>query len=123
VSLAGGVLIKENHIAAAGGISRAIKGAKQVAPHGLKIETEVRSLKELAEALDAGVDGVLLDNFSPIDVKRAVQKISGRIFIEVSGGLDAKNIGDYAIPGVDVLSSGSLTHSVTATDLSLLIND
>ncbi|MGK5085535.1 nicotinate-nucleotide diphosphorylase (carboxylating), partial [Bdellovibrionota bacterium FG-1] len=75
VSLAGGVLIKENHIAAAGGILKAVEGARAVAPHGLKIEIEVRSLKELAKALKAHADGVLLDNFSPDQVREALQMI------------------------------------------------
>jgi nicotinate-nucleotide pyrophosphorylase (carboxylating) len=124
LSLSGGVLIKENHIAAAGGIARAIEGAREVAPHGLKIECEVRNLGELSRALTAGADGVLLDNFKVKEVKDALKLIAGRPkapVIEVSGGLNEDNIASYAIPGVDVLSVGSLTHSVTAVDLSLLV--
>jgi nicotinate-nucleotide pyrophosphorylase (carboxylating) len=124
VSLSGGVLIKENHIAAAGGIAKAVEGARRVAPHGLKIETEVRNLDELAQALAARADGVLLDNFTPTQVKSAIklcQKETRDIVIEASGGLDEHNIAKYALPGVHVLSVGSLTHSVKITDLSLLI--
>ncbi len=124
VSLSGGVLIKENHIAAAGGILQAVKGARETAPHGLKIEIEVRSLEELKRALSARVDGVLLDNFTPDQVKKALDRISAakhQVFVEVSGGLSRENIADYVIPGVDVLSSGSITHSVRAVDLSLLV--
>ncbi|MBL7716900.1 MAG: carboxylating nicotinate-nucleotide diphosphorylase [Bdellovibrionales bacterium] len=126
VSLSGGVLIKENHIAAAGGIAKAIRGCRLVSPHGLKIEVEVRNLAELDQAIESHADAVLLDNFTPDLVKSAVKKIekSGqKIIVEVSGGISLSNIGDYALPGVHVISSGSLTHSVKAIDLSLLVDD
>lgn len=125
ISLSGGVLIKENHIAAAGGIAKAVEGARESAPHGLKIEIEVRDLSELSQALSAGADGVLLDNFTPKQVKDALKQIGRcpvRPVVEVSGGLGEKNIASYAIEGVDVLSVGSLTLSVTAVDLSLLVD-
>ncbi len=118
-SLASGVLIKENHVVAAGGIARAIAGSRMVAPHGLKIECEVRNLKELRAALKAEVDGVLLDNFTPSEVRKALQW-KGRAFFEVSGGINRLNVGMYAIQGVDVLSVGGLTHSPRSLDLSLL---
>ncbi len=124
VSLAGGVLIKENHIAAAGSIRKAIEGSRSVAPHGLKILCEVRSEKELRAAVDAGADGVLLDNFSPEQVRAAmgyVHALPVKPVIEVSGGITEKTIAAYAQPGVDVISVGSITHSVTSLDLSLLI--
>ena len=124
MSLSGGVLIKENHIAAAGSIAKAIEGARKVAPHGLKIECEVRNLAELTQALEARADGVLLDNFKVKGVRDALKLIAKQAtapVLEVSGGLDKENIGSYAIAGVDVLSVGSLTHSVTAVDLSLLV--
>ncbi len=127
VSLSGGVLIKENHVAAAGGIAEAIAGARAVAPHLLKVEIEVRNDAELSQALDAGADGVLLDNFSSEQVRKAVQKVESfarggrRPFVEVSGGLSEDTIASYAIVGVDVLSVGSLTHSVKQVDLSLLV--
>ncbi len=124
VSLAGGVLIKENHIAAAGSILKAVEGVRALAPHGLKIEVEVRNQSELQQAVDAHAEGILLDNFSPEQVLSSVKflkKVKNRPFIEVSGGLTESNISSYAIPGVDVLSVGGLTHSVQAVDLSLLI--
>lgn len=124
VSLSGGVLIKENHIAAAGSVVRAITGAREVAPHGLNIQVEVTNLKELVQALEASADGVLLDNFKPAQVVAALAEIehSGRtVFVEISGGLTVENIGEYVLEGVHVLSSGGLTHSVRALDLSLLL--
>lgn len=124
VSLSGGVLIKENHIAAAGGISKAVAAVQKVAPHGLKIEVEVRSIEELQQAIQAKAEGVLLDNFTPKKVAQALQFLTAeksQLFVEVSGGLNETNIADYAIPGVHVLSVGGLTHSVQSVDLSLLI--
>lgn len=124
VNLSSGVLIKENHVAAAGGIARAIEGARAVAPHGLRIEIEVRDLMELAEALSARAEIVLLDNFAPAQVRSALKKADSapqRPIIEVSGGLDEDSIASYALPGVDILSIGSLTHSVRSSDLSLLV--
>jgi nicotinate-nucleotide pyrophosphorylase (carboxylating) len=125
VSLSGGILIKENHIVAAGSLLKAIQGVRAIAPHGLKIEIEVRSEKELKDALTGKAEGVLLDNFSPSQIRSAlkiINKTSQNIFVEVSGGLTEKNIADYAIQGVDVLSVGALTHSVKAVDLSLLVD-
>ncbi len=124
VSLSGGILIKENHIVAAGGLPHAIDGVRKMAPHGLKIEIEVRSESELKEALSAQVDGVLLDNFTPEQVRSALkilEKQLRRPFVEVSGGLTEGNVSSYALEGVDILSTGSLTHSVQAIDLSLLV--
>lgn len=124
VNLAGGVLIKENHIAAVGGLSKAVALAREVAPHGLKIEVEVQTMKELEQAISAQADGVLLDNFSPTEVRAAlslVKKASFKPFIEVSGGLTEATIADYALPGVQVLSVGALTHSVIACDLTWLV--
>ncbi|MFL5813885.1 MAG: carboxylating nicotinate-nucleotide diphosphorylase [Bdellovibrionia bacterium] len=124
VSLSGGVLIKENHIAAAGGVVRAVEGVRAVAPHGLLIEIEVTNMRELEQAIAAEAGGVLLDNFSPDEIRKALNVIESslhRPLVEVSGGINEDNIGDYAIEGVNILSSGSLTHSVKAIDLSLLI--
>ena len=124
VSLSGGALIKENHIAAAGGVALAIEGVRGVAPHGLKIEVEVRNLKELQEAVNAQAEVVMLDNFSPDQVKDALkllQKSASSVLVEVSGGLTQENIEFYALPGVHVLSVGALTHSVRSVDLSFLI--
>jgi nicotinate-nucleotide pyrophosphorylase (carboxylating) len=124
VSLSGGVLIKENHIAAAGGVARAVEGVRAVAPHGLLIEIEVTNMRELEQAIAAEAGGVLLDNFSPDEIRKALDVIESslhRPLVEVSGGINEDNIGDYAIEGVNILSSGSMTHSVKAIDLSLLI--
>jgi len=125
VSLSGGVLIKENHIAAAGGIAPAVRGARSAAPHGLKIEIEVTSLDELQQAIAAGADGVLLDNFTPEQVTQALSQIQAAgspLFVEVSGGITLQNLPRYVQPGVQVISAGSLTHTVKALDLSLLIH-
>jgi nicotinate-nucleotide pyrophosphorylase (carboxylating) len=124
VSLSGGVLIKENHIATAGGIRAAIRGVRAVAPHLLKIEVEVRNLKELREALAENADAIMLDNFSPKAVREALEivKASGMDpVIECSGGISEETVSEYVIPGVHVLSVGGLTHSVKALDLSLLV--
>lgn len=125
VSLSGGVLIKENHIAAAGGVGKAVAGARAVAPHGLRVEIEVTNLAELEEAVGAGADIVMLDNFTPREAEKAMkvlQKLgAGSVIVEVSGGISLESIGSYVIPGVHIISSGSLTHSVKALDLSLLV--
>ncbi len=124
VSLSGGVLIKENHIAAAGSVVRAIEGARAVAPHGLLIEIEVTNMRELSQAVAAEAGAVLLDNFSPDEIREALSMIESslhRPLVEVSGGISEDNVDQYAIEGVNILSSGSLTHSVKAIDLSLLV--
>jgi nicotinate-nucleotide pyrophosphorylase (carboxylating) len=125
VSLSGGVLIKENHIAAAGGIAPAISGVRAIAPHGLKIEVEVRSLDELKQAIQAEADGVLLDNFSPDEVKLALHELQGkapRPWVEISGGIHESTIRSYAMDGVQVISVGALTHSSKSVDLSFLVD-
>ncbi|MCM0605186.1 MAG: carboxylating nicotinate-nucleotide diphosphorylase [Xanthomonadaceae bacterium] len=123
LGLSSGVLIKENHISAYGGIKAAIENAKQWAPHGLKIEIEVKDQKELELAYACGAEIVLLDNFTPDQVRKAIEwksKQAPKLVFEVSGGINVSNIRSYCIAGVDVISSGSLTHSVTALDLSLV---
>lgn len=126
VSLAGGVLIKENHIAAAGGLHQAVQGVRQVAPHGLRIEVEVRNLFELSQALDSLVDSVLLDNFTPELVTQALKRIQAHthtgVIVEVSGGITEDNLKGYLQEGVHVISVGSLTHTVQPLDLSLLVH-
>ncbi len=123
VNLSGGVLIKENHILAAGGISKAVRGVREVAPHGLKIEVEVRNEKELKEALGEKADIIMLDNFKPTEVKSALKVVEAAEYsplIECSGGISENTIASYTLPGVHILSVGGLTHSVDALDLSLL---
>jgi nicotinate-nucleotide pyrophosphorylase (carboxylating) len=122
--LSGGVLIKENHVASAGGIAQAIQGVRGVAPHLHKIEIEVRDLSELDQALAQKAEVIMLDNFSPTEVVEALRHISKAGFtplIECSGGISENTITDYALPGVHALSIGGLTHSVKALDLSLLV--
>jgi len=124
-SLSGGVLLKENHIALAGSVGAAIQAAREVAPHLLKVGVEVRDLKELGEALSAGAEAILLDNFTPDEIRKAVEKVrsSGvRTVLEASGGITPENAADFAVDGLDVISSGALTHSVRALDLSLLVS-
>jgi nicotinate-nucleotide pyrophosphorylase (carboxylating) len=114
-----GILIKDNHIAAAGGITEAVRRARAGAPHGLTIEVEVTDFDELDDALAAGADAVLLDNMSPERVAEAVTRAGGKVILEVSGGVNLSNVGAYAATGVDLISVGALTHSARAIDLSL----
>lgn len=116
------VLIKDNHIKAAGGISPAIQAAKEKLSHALKIEVEVESLEQLREAIAAGADIIMLDNMSLDTMKEAVQLAKGKALLEASGnvGLEGeRNIRAIAETGVDIISVGALTHSVTAMDISL----
>ena len=120
--LGSGVLIKDNHVAVAGGVGSAVRRTRGKIPHGLKIEVEVDSLAQLDEALDAGADIILLDNFSPVDIEKAVEKAGARKpkpLLEVSGGVTLENIARLARTGVDIASSGALTHSARAVDLAL----
>ena len=114
-----GILIKDNHVAAAGGIQQAIERARVACGHMVKIEAEVDNLAQVTEALDAGVDAVLLDNMTPDQVRDAVRLIDGRIATEASGGLRPDTIRDYAAAGVDIVSLGWLTHSVPGLDFGL----
>jgi nicotinate-nucleotide pyrophosphorylase (carboxylating) len=114
-----GVLIKDNHIAAAGGIGPAVTRVRESIPHTLKIEVEVKSAAELEEALAAGVDAVMLDNMSLADMAGAVTRVAGRIPLEASGNMTLARIKEVAVTGVDLISVGALTHSVTAADISL----
>lgn len=120
-SLGEHVLIKDNHIAAAGSLTRAVQLARREAPHVAKIEVEAKTLAEVKEALRAEADVILLDNMSPQMVRGAVSLIAGNATIEVSGGVRYETLGDYAVPGVDVISVGALTHSAVAVDLSLTL--
>ncbi len=115
------VLLKENHIALAGGIGPAVARAKERVGHMVKIEVEVESLHQVEEALAAGVDAILLDNMSLDEMRRAVEMIAGRAIVEASGGITPERVAEVASCGVDVISLGSLTHSARALDLSLLI--
>ncbi|TSK08854.1 MAG: carboxylating nicotinate-nucleotide diphosphorylase [Geobacter sp.] len=118
-----GVLIKENHIAAAGGIAEAVRAARAYIPHTLKIEVETETLDEVQQALDAGADIIMLDNMSLDQMTEAVQLIDKRALVEASGGVNLKTIRSIALTGVDIISVGALTHSVRATDISMLMED
>lgn len=120
-SLGEHVLIKDNHIAAAGSLARAVELCRAAAPHAAKIEVEATTLAQVREACRAGAGVILLDNMSPSQVRAAVAVIGGRATVEVSGGVRYATLRDYALPGVDVISIGALTHSAPAVDLSLTI--
>jgi len=116
------VLIKDNHIKAAGGITPAVEAAKRNISHAVKIEVEVESIRELMEAIDAGSDIVMLDNMTPDMMKEAVSIAKGRVLLEASGNMALqgdRNVGTVAETGVDIISVGALTNSVDALDISL----
>ncbi|NLB77423.1 MAG: carboxylating nicotinate-nucleotide diphosphorylase [Clostridiaceae bacterium] len=117
--LSDGVMIKDNHIKASGGITAAVKKARAQIPHTIKIEVETESLEQVTEALSAGADIIMLDNMKPEDMKKAVEYINKRALTEASGNITADNLAVVAKTGVDLISSGSLTHSVRAADISL----
>jgi nicotinate-nucleotide pyrophosphorylase (carboxylating) len=120
-SLGEHVLIKDNHIAAAGSLTKAVKLARAAAPHSAKIEVEAKTLAEVREALRAGAEVILLDNMTPKQVREAVGLIGGGAIVEVSGGVRYETLRDYTVDGVDVISVGALTHSAPAADLNLTI--
>lgn len=116
------ILIKDNHIDFAGSASKAIINAKEYLKQkgkNLKIECEARSMKEIQEILDQGVDRILIDNFSPENTIEAVKLINGRAETESSGGITLANIRDYALAGTDYISVGALTHQIKSLDMSL----
>jgi nicotinate-nucleotide pyrophosphorylase (carboxylating) len=119
-SLADGVLIKENHIAAAGGLTAAVRRAKERVPHTLRIEVETRDLDEVAEALAVGAEIILLDNMDNDTLQQAVRLVDGRAQTEASGGVNLETVRAIAETGVDFISVGALTHSVRAVDISML---
>ena len=118
-NLSDGVLLKDNHIGAAGGVAAAVKAAKAYAPFVRKIEIEVETLEQLKEALDAGADIVMLDNMSPENMAEAVAMTKGRAETECSGNVTKENIARLTNLGVDYISSGALTHSAPILDVSL----
>lgn len=117
--LASGILIKDNHIAAAGSVEQAVARARAAASHLSRVEVEVSTEAALDEALRAGADVVLLDNVDPAMARRLVERTAGRALIEVSGGVTLETVRSYAEAGVDLVSVGALTHSPRAADLSL----
>jgi nicotinate-nucleotide pyrophosphorylase (carboxylating) len=120
-SLGEHVLIKDNHIAAAGSLAQAVKRARAAAPHLARIEVEAKTTAEVREALRAAADVILLDNMTPAQVQAAVTLIAGAAVVEVSGGVRFETLREYALPGVNVISVGALTHSAPAADLSLTL--
>lgn len=118
-NLSDGILLKDNHIGAAGGVANAIKMAKKYASFVRKIEVEVENLEMVSEAVEAGADIIMLDNMSIEDMKAAVKLIAGRALTECSGNITQHNIADILDTGVDFVSSGALTHSAPILDLSL----
>ena len=121
ISLADSVMIKDNHIAAAGSIAAAVQKIKAAIGHTPKIEVETTNLEEVKEALAAGADIIMLDNMTPAQISVCKAEIDGRAIVEVSGGVNAQNLEEYCKARPDVISMGALTHSVPAKDLSLKI--
>ncbi len=115
------VMIKENHIAVAGGITQAVQAARAYLGHMHKIQVEVETLAQVEEAVAAGADAILLDNMDLETMAEAVRLVAGRAIVEASGGIRPENVADVARTGVDVISLGWLTHSAPALDLSLLV--
>jgi nicotinate-nucleotide pyrophosphorylase (carboxylating) len=116
-----GVMIKDNHIVAAGSIAAAVDMQRRRLPHTLKIEVETKNMTEVAEALNCGVDIIMLDNMTTDEMKKAVAFVDGRAMIEASGNVSLQNVAEIAATGVDLISVGELTHSVRAADISLKI--
>ncbi len=116
-----GVLIKENHIAAAGSVKHSIERAKKIAPHTMRIEIECETLAQVEEALKAGAEAILLDNMSVDQLKQARQIVGDRVILEASGGVNLDTVRAIAETGVDLISVGALTHSARAVDLSMRI--
>ena len=118
-NLSDGVLLKDNHIGAAGGVREAVLAAKEYAPFVRKIEVEVETLDMVREAVEAGADIIMLDNMTPEQMEEAVALIDGRAETECSGNVTKENIGRLTALGVDYISSGALTHSAPILDISL----
>ena len=118
-NLSDGILLKDNHIGAAGGVKEAVMMAKEYAPFVRKIEVEVENLDMVKEALEAGADIIMLDNMSIEDMKEAVRLTAGRAETECSGNVTKENVAKLTDIGVDYISSGALTHSSPILDLSL----
>lgn len=116
-----GILIKDNHIAAAGSIQQAVGAAKASNRHSLRVEVEVETLDQLAEAIAAGADAIMLDNMDLETMAEAVRLTSGKVVLEASGGVTLENVREVAATGVDLISVGALTHSARAVDMSMEI--
>ena len=119
LNLSDGVMLKDNHIGAAGGVAKAVKMAKEYAPFVRKIEVETENIDMVREAVEAGADIIMLDNMDHDQMKEAVELIAGRAEIEISGNVTKEKIAQIADLGVDYISSGALTHSAPILDISL----
>jgi nicotinate-nucleotide pyrophosphorylase (carboxylating) len=117
--LSDGVLIKDNHIKASGGITQAVRRVREVAPHTIRIEVEAESHEMVKEALEAGADIIMLDNMTNAEMAEAVRFVAGRAITEASGNVTLEKVAAIGATGVDLISSGSLTHSVKAMDISM----
>jgi nicotinate-nucleotide pyrophosphorylase (carboxylating) len=117
--LSDGILIKDNHIVAAGGIKQAVEAVRKNAPHTLRIEVETENIIQIDEALEAGADIIMLDNMTVPEMAMAVKHIAGRSITEASGNMGDRDLREVAATGVDFISIGALTHSVKALDISL----
>jgi nicotinate-nucleotide pyrophosphorylase (carboxylating) len=123
-NLADGVLIKDNHIQACGSIKEAVSRMREKIPHTMKIEVEVSNMDQVRECLTSSVDIIMLDNMEPAKMREAVKLVSGRALLEASGGITLDNVREVAETGVDYISVGALTHSATASDISMrLLNE
>jgi len=120
-NLSDGILIKDNHIAAAGSISRAVRQVRSNAPHTLRIEVEADTLDQVKECLECDIDAVLLDNMDCETMRNAVSLNQGKLLLEASGGISLENVREVAETGVNIISVGALTHSATARDISMRI--
>ncbi len=116
-----GILIKDNHIKAAGGVIKAVKKLRNNTPHLMKIEVEAKNMKEVRDAIKSGADVIMLDNMDMPAIKKAVRLINKKALIEVSGGVNLENAAGIAETGVDYISIGALTHSAKAVDMSMEI--
>ncbi|MDG4476761.1 carboxylating nicotinate-nucleotide diphosphorylase [Thiovibrio frasassiensis] len=121
-SLADGILLKDNHIAACGSITKAVQTLRDKAPHTLKIEVETENLAQVEECLACGVEIIMLDNMAPALMRQAVALIGGRALVEASGGVNLTNVREIAETGVDLISVGALTHSARAMDISMRLS-
>jgi nicotinate-nucleotide pyrophosphorylase (carboxylating) len=117
--LADGILIKDNHLAAGGGVGACIRAARQHAPHSLRVEVECKNLLQVREAVECGADIILLDNMTGDQLREAVMQIAGRALSEASGGVNLATVAEIAATGVDIISVGALTHSAPALDIAL----
>ena len=118
-NLSDGVLIKDNHIAACGSLTKAVERVRENIPHTIKIEVETDTLAQVQECLEVGVDIIMLDNMGLAAMKEAVAMISGAALVEASGGVKLDTVADIAATGVDIISIGALTHSAPACDIGM----